>query len=102
MYLSDVEGIILNGEYKEVSEIVNMIVNDKNTEFCNLLTKCLLATNKHEIRNLLALALSDLGCSKSVKDIIGLIKNPKTLNNRGTLLYALEQLDYSCYIERYS
>lgn len=56
------------------------------------------ATENHLIRNQIAIVLSDMRCQEAVEAIISLLKDPKTLGHRGTLLYALEPLNYSDHL----
>ena len=46
-------------------------------------------TNNHFIRNEVAIALGDIKEKRAVSIIVELLKNPKTINHRGTLVYAL-------------
>lgn len=57
-----------------------------------------IADNPNE-RNKLAILLSDFGKELAVIPIIKMIKDPRTKGNRGTLLYALEELDCSLYLD---
>lgn len=47
------------------------------------------------LRNSIALRLSDIQSDFLVDAVTQLVDDPKTLGNRGTLLYALQDLDYS-------
>ena len=51
------------------------------------------------LRNSIALRMSDTKCQQVVPCIIDLLKDPKTKGNRGTLLFALHELNYSEHIE---
>lgn len=57
-----------------------------------------IADNPNE-RNKLAILLSDFGKELAVIPIIKMIKDPRTKGNRGTLLYALEELDCSLHLD---
>ncbi len=50
-------------------------------------------------RNKLAILLSDFGKELAVVPIIKMIKDPRTKGNRGTLLYALGELDCSLHLD---
>ena len=69
------------------------------SEFCDALIECMLETEDCLVRNRIALTLSALGCPKAVSVLIRLVCDPKLSNYNGTLLYALEKLDYKDYIE---
>ncbi|NJM20119.1 MAG: hypothetical protein HC907_16135 [Richelia sp. SM1_7_0] len=47
-------------------------------------------TNEPAIRNAAAVGLRELGDERALYPIVSLINDPKTANNRGTLVYALE------------
>jgi len=50
------------------------------------------------IRNAAAVALSDLGDNQAFQPIIAMIQHPKTKENRGTLIYALQRFDCSTIV----
>ena len=79
--------------------IIEKIGRDRYEEALPLLIEHLKTTNNHLLRNAIALALRDIGSQKAVEPIIEVLNNPKTLGYRGTLLYALEPLDYTKHIE---
>lgn len=58
-----------------------------------------MSTNNSRLRNSIAITLSDIGNEEVVKPLIDIINDPKTLGNRGTLLYALKPFDCSDYLE---
>lgn len=66
----------------------------------NELIKLLIKTNNNEERNNIALKLSDEQCEEAVKPIIDLLYCKRTEKNKGTLLYALENLDYYKHLDR--
>ncbi len=47
------------------------------------------------LRNSAALALRDIGDNRAVEPLFHAIQKPENANNRGTLVYALEELDCS-------
>lgn len=63
------------------------------------LIKHLQSTENNKLRNEIALALSDIGHNAAVEPIIEVLVRPKTKGSRGTLLYALENLEYFSHIE---
>lgn len=61
----------------------------------DILLRELAETDDPRLRNELALALSDLGEEQAVDVLIELVQQRRTQGYRGTLLYALEPLDYA-------
>ena len=55
----------------------------------------LMTTCDGNLRNSIALRLSDIRSEALVGAVTQLVEDPKTIGNRGTLLYALQDLDYS-------
>jgi len=79
---------------QRIACIRKLAENGDSTENTPMLQE-LAETNHPRLRNELALALSDLREEQAVDVIVDLIQQRKTLGNRGTLLYALEPLDYA-------
>jgi len=82
--------------------IEELLQNAKEREKAELLEKCksmLLETDDDGERNRLALILSDHKADGTAEIIIQLLKSEKTAGNRGTLLYALGELDYTEHID---
>ncbi len=50
-------------------------------------------TSNHTIRDQVALALRDIGDERAVNAIANLLTDSKTINHRGTLVYALSAFD---------
>jgi HEAT repeat protein len=99
MNFSILEENIKNNDIDKAISIITDIGEKKYKEAVPILIKYLEKTDNNKLRNKIAIALSDIGCSEAVEPIINMIKSPKTIGNRGTLLYALELLDYSSHIE---
>ncbi|WP_201782173.1 HEAT repeat domain-containing protein [Paenibacillus xylanivorans] len=68
------------------------------TQFAYLI-ELLKSTDNKILRNEIAIALSDIGDDRAVEPLIEVITDPKTSGSRGTLLYALENLNYIVHIE---
>ncbi|MDO3413300.1 HEAT repeat domain-containing protein [Saccharibacillus sp. CPCC 101409] len=83
-------------EFKKwrISSVRKLAENGDSAENAILL-KELAETDDPRLRNEIALAVSDLREEKAVDVIVDLVQQRKTLGNRGTLLYALEPLDYA-------
>jgi hypothetical protein len=75
-------------------------INPEETDiwFDRMVNAFEIADNPNE-RNKLAILLSDFGKELAIIPIIKMIKDPRTKGNRGTLLYALEELDCSLYLD---
>lgn len=58
-----------------------------------ILIELLQATNNHAIRDAIAVAIRDLKDDRACEPLVLLLKDPKTIGHRGTLLYALELFD---------
>lgn len=80
----------------KIDEVVEYVRGLNKSEYQiieeNLISE-LKNTNNSCIRNSIALVLSDLKCDKSINTIISLINNPEYYNCRGTLIYALHELN---------
>ncbi len=57
------------------------------------LIELLETTSNHTIRDQVALALRDIGDERAVNAIANLLTDSKTINHRGTLVYALSAFD---------
>lgn len=99
MDLSVLQKYIDNNDIDEAISIIANIGKNKNKEAIPVLIKYLEETDNGILRNEIAIALSDIGCTQAVEPIINVLRSAKTIGNRGTLLYALESFDYSRYIE---
>ncbi|MCM3729788.1 hypothetical protein M3226_30105 [Neobacillus cucumis] len=88
-----------NDDLKEVENLLDVVENEKFKEEIPLLIEFLKRTNSHQIRNQIAICLSDIGGNEVVKPIIDMINDPKTLGYRGTLLYSLQPFDCSAHLD---
>jgi len=89
---------IYNDEIEAASDIIKFIGETKDESCLEVLLKHLKATENKQLRNEIALTLSDIGNNRAVDPLIEMIIDPKTKGGRGTLLYALEELDYADHI----
>jgi HEAT repeat protein len=99
MDINSLRLILENDKFDEAEVILEEIGNSKNKEAIPLLVEYLKSTENVLLRNSIALALSDIGNTEAVQPLIDVINDPKTLGNRGTLLYALEPFDCSAHLE---
>jgi len=76
-----------------IHEQVRNIGEAKVVEAVPYLIALLQKTNDCGLRNLLALALADIGDQRALEPLIALIKSKTTVGCRGTLVYALQSLD---------
>jgi HEAT repeat protein len=72
---------------------------EPNYDAVPVLIKHITETENPEMRDALAIALRDIGSEEAVAPLIDLINDPKTIGNRGTLLYALEPFDCTEHLE---
>jgi HEAT repeat protein len=86
----DIEGV--------VKQIAYIGLKKDITQFAYLI-ELLKSTDNKILRNEIAIALSDIGDDRAVEPLIEVITDPKTSGSRGTLLYALENLNYIVHIE---
>ncbi|WP_336776994.1 HEAT repeat domain-containing protein [Paenibacillus sp. MMO-58] len=99
MDLIQLERALMSGNQDEASAAISEASRYKNKEVVLMLIKHLKNTENKILRNEIALALSDFRNPEAVEPIIELLKDPKTLGSRGSLLYALRPFDYSSHLE---
>ncbi|MDP4147034.1 MAG: HEAT repeat domain-containing protein [Bacillota bacterium] len=99
MKLDILKNKIKNNEIDEATKMVSEIGKSGFKAATEDLIKYLEETTSSKLRNAIAIALSDLGAQDSIVPIMKLLKDPKTLGNRGTLLYALEAFDCTSYFD---
>lgn len=97
--MKTLEELIQNNNVNEAIELIEEIARNNNKEYITLLINYLEKTDNDNIRNSIALALSDMGCTDIIEPIIKLLQDPKTLGKRGSLLAALEPFNYSSCVE---
>ncbi|WP_409294247.1 HEAT repeat domain-containing protein [Peribacillus sp. SCS-26] len=90
---------LMNERLEEAASLLEKAGQMKDKEAVPILINYLKSTENHNLRNSIALALSDIGDEKAVKPLIEMINDPKTLGHRGSLLYALKPFDCSAYLE---
>ncbi|WP_392455317.1 HEAT repeat domain-containing protein [Chryseomicrobium aureum] len=89
-------------EEKRVDEALEVVENLTDSQVQGSekeLLQILTSADDASLRNSIALRMSDAKCQQVAPCIIDLLKDPKTKGNRGTLLYALHELNYSEHIE---
>lgn len=86
-------------DVEEAERLITQIPADEHDEAVSILIKHIALTENPRMRNALAIALRDIGNEKAISPLIALINDPKTIGNRGTLLYALEPFDCTEYLE---
>jgi HEAT repeat protein len=91
--------LITNSQIDDAIVLIEEIGENKNEEAFQFLINILRKTDNHALRNAVALTLNDLGNQEAVEPIVEMLKNPKTMGNRGTLLYSLKSFDYSAHID---
>jgi HEAT repeat protein len=99
MRLRELEEKINNNNIEEAINIIREIGNNRDVEAVRFLIRYLIGTDNNTIRNAIAIALSDIGSNEAIEPLISMLKTPKTIGARGTLLYALESFDCSAHAE---
>ncbi|GGG86398.1 HEAT repeat domain-containing protein [Paenibacillus radicis (ex Gao et al. 2016)] len=99
MDIQRLDHLITEGKIKEAMRIIQYVSKTKDASYLNILIKHLRLTENKILRNDIALTLADIGNYAAVEPIIEVLNHPKTKGSRGTLLYALESLDYISHIE---
>lgn len=99
MNYKKLEDSINSGDIDNALVMIEDIGEAKSKEALPILIKYLQSTDNNILRNKIALALSDIGSHEAIEPLISMLSSSKTIGSRGTLLYALEPLDYSSHIE---
>ena len=92
MYINDMSP-------NEIEAYAKTVQEPERSTFFSLLTQEFELTDNPAKRNSLAMLLADNAKEMALEPIIRMIKNPKAHNSRGTLLYALNDLDYDDHLE---
>ncbi|OBY76629.1 hypothetical protein BBG47_26015 [Paenibacillus sp. KS1] len=92
------EDYICDSKIEDAISLVRHIGETKDESCLEVLLKHLTATDSNILRNEIALSLSDIGNNKAVDTLVEMLTHPKTKGSRGTLLYALEELNYIHHI----
>lgn len=90
---------IENNEIDKAIELIDSLVVGQTKTLTDDLIEILQTTTNNILRNHVAITLSDLRCQEVVVPIIKLLKDPNTEGSRGTLLYALEPLNYEKHVD---
>ncbi|WP_340013896.1 HEAT repeat domain-containing protein [Paenibacillus sp. FSL K6-1318] len=99
MYTNIIQEMLSKGDMEGAIQQVACIGEKRDTSQLTFLIEILKSTENNVLRNEIAIALSDIGDNRAVEPLLEVITDPKTLGSRGTLLYALEHLDYILHIE---
>jgi len=82
-----------------MEEFLSSLSQKDREEYTEQLIDILKTTDEPSKRNEIAIVLSEFAQDKAVEPIVQMINDPKTIGNRGTLLYSLRELEYSEHIE---
>ena len=85
--------MVENNEISRVVEICNEIDGSEAEVVQERLIQELSYTNEVCYRNTIAIILADLKCNKAIDVLLELILDPQNENCRGTLIYALQELN---------
>ncbi|MDN7245564.1 hypothetical protein [Planococcus shenhongbingii] len=99
MDIQRLESAIKIDDVEEARRLLSEVSPDQDHAAVPILIKHMTQTPNKKLRDALAMALRDIGNEEAVFPLIDLINDPKTLGNRGTLLYALEPFDCTGHLE---
>lgn len=99
MDLRSLEIAIETNDVQSIEKLLNELSKHQHKELVPLLVKYLGITENPSIRNTIAMMLRDIGDEEAVQPLVDLLKDPKTIGSRGTLLYALEPFDCIDHLE---
>lgn len=99
MNLDILEKYIMDLEIEQAVILIEELGNNKDKDTAQFLIKHFKDTNSHVIRNAIAIALADIGSDLAIEPIVCMLKDPKTVGARGTLLYALESFNCSLHFD---
>ena len=80
----------------KIDDITNLALSLPKKDYDLLIEEfiqILETTTENGCRNTIAIVLGDLHCNKAIDSLFRLINDPKLVNCRGTLVYALENLN---------
>lgn len=87
--------LLASADSREIIGAAQELASRREGTAASRLLEVLRASGDASVRNAVALALSDLKEPRAFEAIVDLVKDERTLNNRGTLLYALGAYDCS-------
>ena len=99
MSIEHLDSLLQTNEIDQACILIDDLANKNDAMLTDYLLKQMELTEEPLIRNRIALTLSDMACQEVVEPIIKLLKDPKTLGFRGSLLYALAPLHYNEHID---
>lgn len=99
MDLKELDLLIQNDEIEQALAHIETASDLKEERIISYFIILLEATKHPVLRNQIAVKLSDMRCQRAVAPIIRLLNDSKTNGNKGTLLYSLENLDYTDHFE---
>lgn len=92
---SRLEAAFLNGNEDRIIEELRKISSLRTSRRAraSIITRVLENTESPRVRNAAALALADMRMRSAKEKLIDVLRKPGTRGSRGTILYALEELD---------
>lgn len=98
MILKELKEKVKSNQIEEAVKLIKQLKKE-DEEVIKYLISLIKSTEDSQLRNMGAIALADMNVTEAVDTIILLLKDEKTINNRGTLVYALQSFDCSEHIE---
>jgi hypothetical protein len=95
---SQIERTLLHGKENEIDQLIDSIVDNNQVEYSSLLIKAFVHHKPSQIKNALALALSDLEVKKAIPIIISDLKKYLQGEDIGTIIYSLNNKPFGDFI----
>ena len=95
--MENINVFLENHRIDELVTYVQHLPKSEQKETTDYLLSKLKTSSDGNSRNMLAIILSDLKCQDAVEILMELISKPELENNRGSLVYALENLECAKY-----
>src|SRR5271165_1062082 len=92
---SPLEAAFLNGNEDRIIDELQKVssLRTRRKARASIVTRILENTESPRVRNAAALALADMRMTNAKEKLIDVLRRPETRGARGTILYALEELD---------
>lgn len=85
-----IEKTLFHGQDEEIEQLLDSIVENNQVEYCSLIIKAFVHYQPSNIKNALALALSDLDVTEAVPIVISDLKKYLQGDDIGTIIYSLD------------
>ena len=93
-----IEKTLLHGQEEEIKQLLDSIVEKNQVEYSSLLIKAFVYYQPSNIKNALALALSDLDITEAISIVINDLKKYLQGEDIGTIIYSLDNKSIDNFI----